>query len=615
MLRYGGDEEQNLSLSLPRTSSPFAGKAAYDCVTRASSLPEVTLAEPARVTCFGTPVRHEDPTLSKIDVETVKANSRDLRGTIAEELHEPTDRFGEESAVLLKFHGIYQQDDRDARKAAREGGGKAYSFMLRTKSPGGFLPAKLYLAVDRLADTHGNGTIRVTTREGLQLHGVRKGDLKATVAEIAANLGSTLGACGDINRNVMASPYPFADPAYRAAREAAVAIADLLTPRTSAYYEIWQDGELVQSTADDPDPIYGTAYLPRKFKIVVAAPGDNSVDIYAHDLGIVPVLNPHGVLLGYDLTVGGGLGTTHGKKQTYPRLADEFAFVAPHQLLAAVRAIVVVQRDWGDRKDRRHARLKYLVADRGLAWLREHVEAEAGFTLGAWHPLPEWHVPEFLGWHAQGDGRWFYGLPIASGRVRDASGARLKSALRAIVARFSLDLQATPDQNLLIIGVPESARAEIDAILAAQGVPLPHTISLLERSALACPALPTCGLALAESERVLPAILERIEGELRALDLADERIAIRVTGCPNGCARPYLGEIGLIGTSLDRYNLYLGGNPASTRLNTLYREKVRLEELGDVLRPLFTQFRDERRAAESFGDFCVRTQPTAAVLA
>jgi sulfite reductase (ferredoxin) len=523
-------------------------------------------------------------------------------------LSEPTDRFGEASVQLLKFHGIYQQDDRDARRAAREGGGKAHSFMLRTKSPGGFLPARLYLAVDGLADTHGNGTIRITTRQGLQLHGVRKPDLKATVAEIAANLGSTLGACGDINRNVMASPYPFATPAYRIAREAAQTIADLLTPRTSAYYEIWQDGEVVHSTEPEPDPLYGTKYLPRKFKIVVAAPGDNSVDIYAHDLGIVPVLDAHGVLLGYDLTVGGGLGTTHGKKQTYPRLADEFAFVAPHQLLATVRAIVVVQRDWGDRTDRRHARLKYLVADRGLAWLREHVEAEAGFALGAWQPLPEWHVPEFLGWHAQGDGRWFYGLPIASGRVRDTGGVRLKSALRAIVERFTLDLQATPDQNLLLIGVPEGARAAIDALLAAHGVPLPHTFSLLERSALACPALPTCGLALAESERALPEILERVERELRALGLEDERIAIRVTGCPNGCARPYLGEIGLVGTSLDRYNLLLGGNPASTRLNTLYRPNVRLEELADVLRPLFEQFRSERHAGESFGDFCQRTQ-------
>ncbi len=523
-------------------------------------------------------------------------------------MREPTERFGDESAQLLKFHGIYQQDDRDARRSAREGGGKAYAFMLRTKSPGGFLPAQLYLAVDRLADTHGNGTIRVTTREGLQLHGVRKHDLKATVAEIAANLGSTLGACGDINRNVMAPPYPFAAPAYRFARETAFAIADLLTPRTSAYYEIWQDGEIVHSTQEEPDPIYGRAYLPRKFKIVVAAPGDNSVDIYAHDLGIVPVLDAQGVLLGCDLTVGGGLGMTHGKKQTYPRLADEFAFVAPEQLAAAVRALVVVQRDWGDRSDRRHARLKYLVADRGLAWLREHVEAEAGFALGEWRPLPEWRIPEFLGWHEQGDGRWFYGLPIASGRVRDADGVRLKSALRAIVERFGLDLQGTPDQNLLLIGVPAEARTEIDSILAAHGVPLPHTVSLLERSALACPALPTCGLALAESERVLPNVLAVVERELRAAGLEEERIAIRMTGCPNGCARPYLGEIGLVGTSLDRYNLYLGGNPSSTRLNTLYRQNVRLGELGDVLRPLFRQFRGERLSGESFGDFSLRTQ-------
>jgi sulfite reductase (ferredoxin) len=530
-------------------------------------------------------------------------------------LREPTDRFGSESVQLLKFHGIYQQDDRDARRTAREGGAKTFSFMVRTKSPGGFLPARLYLAMDRLADRHGNGTIRVTTREGLQLHGVRKSDLKATIAEIAANLGSTLGACGDINRNVMGPPYPFAAHAYRAAREAAVAIADLLTPRTGAYYEIWQDGELVHSSRDVPDPLYGNAYLPRKFKVVVAAPGDNSVDLYAHDIGVVPVLSPQGVLLGYNLTVGGGLGMTHGKKQTYPRLADEFAFVEPHHMLAAVRAIVVVQRDWGDRTDRRHARLKYLIAERGLGWFRERVEAEAGFPLGLWQALPEWEIPEFLGWHAQGDGRWFYGLHILSGRVRDGKSVRLKTALRAIVERFSLDLQATPDQNLLLIHVPAAARAEIDSILAANGVPLPHAISLLERSALACPALPTCGLALAESERALPELLADIEAELHALGLDDERITIRMTGCPNGCARPYLGEIGIVGTSLDRYNVYLGGNPASTRLNTLYRQDVRLTEIASALTPLFVRFRDERNPAEPFGDFCLRTlaQPEAAL--
>jgi sulfite reductase (ferredoxin) len=345
--------------------------------------------------------------MSKVDVESVKRTSAGLRGTIPSELVSDRPDFSDEAQALLKFHGVYQQDDRDARKSAREtGAGKDYSFMVRTKNPGGFLPADFYLAVDALADTVGNGTIRVTTRGALQLHGVRKENLQATIAEIDAHLGSTLGACGDINRNVMAPAQPFADAAYASARDAARSIAELLTPRATAYYEVWQDGELVhdsQAAEHKEEPIYGTTFLPRKFKIAVAAAGDNSVDIYANDLGVVPIVAPDGTLEGYDLLVGGGLGMTHGKHATFPRLADEFGFVPPHRLLDAVRAIVIVQRDNGDRTNRKHARLKYLIADRGLSWFRHAVEAEAGFELDAWRPLPAWRVPEFGGWQEQGD--------------------------------------------------------------------------------------------------------------------------------------------------------------------------------------------------------------------
>ncbi len=544
--------------------------------------------------------------MSKLDVEYVKRASAGLRGTIATELASDRPSFGDEASTLLKFHGVYQQDDRDARKSARESGAtREFSFMVRTKNPGGFLPADFYLAIDALSDTVGNGTIRVTTRGGLQLHGVRKENLQATIAEINAHLGSTLGACGDINRNVMAPAEPFADAAYASARDAARSIAELLTPRATAYYEIWQDGEIVHDSgaAAPPadDPIYGAAFLPRKFKIAVAAAGDNSVDIYTNDLGVVPLIEPDGTLAGYDLLVGGGLGMTHGKHATFPRLADEFAFVPPHRLLDAVRAIVIVQRDNGDRTNRKHARLKYLIADRGLAWFRRAVEAEAGFTLEAWRPLPAWRIPEFSGWHEQGDGRFFYTVDIRSGRIAGAT----KRALREIVAITGCDLVATPNQNVLVVDIDPRDRPTIETILTRNEVAAAP--DLFERRAIACPALPTCGLALAESERALPQLLASLRDAWTNAGLASDEPTVRMTGCPNSCARPTLAEIGIVGTSADRYHVYIGGNPESTRLNAIYRENVRLSEIADVLTPLFFSFAQHRRAAESFGDFCART--------
>ena len=542
--------------------------------------------------------------MSKLNVEAVKINSDGLRGTIPQELGEPTDHFSEEAVSLLKFHGIYQQDDRDARKTMRERGvtGRDFSFMVRTKNPGGFLPASFYLAVDRLADEFGNGTIRVTTRAGLQLHGVRKNNLHEVIAQINAHLGSTLGACGDINRNVMASPFPFSGAPYAAARDAANEIAELLTPRATAYYEVWQDGEVVHSTEPAEDPIYGKAFLPRKFKIAVAVPGDNSVDLYTNDIGVVPLVDDWGTLLGFNLAVGGGLGITHGKTATFSRLADELGFVPPARLLEAVRSIVVVQRDHGDRTDRRHARLKYLINDRGVAWFREAVEAVAGFAFEPWRPLPAWTVPQFLGWNATGDGSWFYGVSIANGRV----GGGLKAALREIVAELGVDLIATPDQNIIVPAIATSDKSRVDAILSAHAVPPPEAISVREKVAMACPALPTCGLALAESERILPSIVAQIDAVLERLNLAADPVTIRMTGCPNGCARPFMGEIGIVGVSADRYTVYLGGNASSTRLNRVYREGVRAAEIADLLTPLFAQWRAERAAGEEFGDFCVR---------
>jgi sulfite reductase (ferredoxin) len=548
--------------------------------------------------------------VSKLDVEAVKSASKGLRGSIPEELAAPVDHFSEESIALLKFHGVYQQDDRDARKGAREtGAGRDFSCMIRTKSPGGYLPADFYLAVDRLTDLFGNGTIRVTTRGALQLHGVRKSNLHSVIHQINEHLGSTLAACGDINRNVMATPFPLQRPDYQAARDAAFAIADALTPKTQAYFEVWQDGELAHSSKSEAvdEPIYGAAYLPRKFKVAVTVPGDNSVDLYTNDVGVVAIVAPDGTVEGYNLTAGGGLGMTHGKHATYPRLGDEFAFVPADRLIATVQAMVIVQRDHGDRTNRKHARLKYTIDDRGIAWFRGAVEAQAGFALEAWRPLPAWTVPSYQGWVAQGDGKWFYALDILSGRIADRDQTRLKTALRDIVAQTGRNLVATPNQSLLIIDVEDAQRATIEAILHANGIK--NDADEFERKALACPALPTCGLALAEAERFLPRLLGTIRQAWQAAGLRDGVPTIRMTGCPNSCARPSLGEIGIVGVSLDSYNISIGGNAGSTRLNSLYREKVRGEEIAGVLSELFRNYAADRRPGEAFGDFTFRAQP------
>ncbi|HTJ27775.1 MAG TPA: NADPH-dependent assimilatory sulfite reductase hemoprotein subunit [Candidatus Limnocylindria bacterium] len=544
--------------------------------------------------------------MSKVDVEKVKAESRGLRGSIAAEIGEETPRFSEEAASLLKFHGTYQQEDRDARKTAREHGGeKDYQFMIRVRATAGRIPARLWSAIDELVDAHGNGTIRVTTRQALQIHGVRKRDLKTVIGDVVAHLGSTLATCGDVVRNVCAPAWPYEDAGYAATRQAAQAIARAFAPRTGGYLEIWQDGEIAHSEGAVDEPVYGATYLPRKFKIAVTVPGDNSVDLYTNDLGIVAIVRD-GKVVSYNLAVGGGLGMTHNKAATFPRLADHLGSIPPERLLDAVRAVVVVQRDHGDRTDRRHARLKYLIADRGLDWFRAEVEREAGFRLEPWREIAPWEDVPRYGWHAQGDGNWFYGLHVQSGRIRDTADARLKSALRAIADRFGYEFIATLGQQLLIAGVPTDGRAEIDAILREHGVVAPEDVTPLRKRAMACPALPTCGLALAESERVIPALLDDVEAALAQAGLDGQAITIRMTGCPNGCARPFLAEIGLVGKSADRYQVYLGGDPASTRLAKLWRDGVRLAEVAPLLAPLFTAYRAQRAEGESFGDWTLR---------
>jgi len=557
-------------------------------------------------------------------VEVIKENSNFLREPVATEILEDTTHFSENAVQLLKFHGSYQQDNRDNRTKGQE---KDYQFMLRTKNPGGLVPPQLYLALDKLADEYGNHTLRATTRQGFQLHGILKKNLKTAIATIVNNLGSTLGACGDINRNVMAPPAPFKNrPDYQYAWEYAQNVADLLSPQTGAYYEIWLDGEKAISAQENPEvtaarsrngngtiihdnqePIYGTHYMPRKFKVCVTVPGDNSVDLYSQDLTLVVITNKKGELEGFNIFAGGGLGRTHNKEETFARLADPICYVAKQDVYDIVKAIVATQRDYGDRTDRRHARLKYLINDWGVEKFRTQVEEYFGKPLTPFKSLPEWKYHDFLGWNEQGDGKLFLGISIDNGRIKDEGSFQLKTALREIVEQFNLPIRLTPHQNLIFYDIEPDKKETIQEILSRHGVVSdPGKIEPLERYSMACPALPTCGLAITESERAIPGILERIRVLLNKLGLQKEHFVVRMTGCPNGCARPYMAELGLVGSAPESYQLWLGGSANQTRLAQPYVEKLHHNDLESVLEPIFVFFKKSKKSKESFGDFCDR---------
>ncbi|OYD96847.1 sulfite reductase, ferredoxin dependent [Nostoc sp. 'Peltigera membranacea cyanobiont' 210A] len=557
-------------------------------------------------------------------VEGIKENSNFLREPVATEILQDTTHFTENAVQLLKYHGSYQQDNRDNRTKGQE---KDYQFMLRTKNPGGLVPPQLYLALDKIADEYGNHTLRATTRQGFQLHGILKKNLKSAIATIVNNLGSTLGACGDINRNVMAPPAPFKNrPEYQYAWEYAQNIADLLTAQTGAYYEIWLDGEKAISAEENPEvkaarqrngngtiihdneePIYGTYYMPRKFKICVTVPGDNSVDLYSQDLTLVVITNKKKQLEGFNIFAGGGLGRTHGKEETFARLADPIGYVAKDDVYDIVKAIVATQRDYGDRTDRRHARLKYLINDWGVDKFRTQVEEYFGKPVEAFKPLPEFKYYDFLGWNEQGDGKLFLGISIDNGRVKDEGSFQLKTALREIVEQFNLHIRLTANHNLIFYDIEPDSKEAIQDILSRHGVgDDPSKIEPLVRYAMACPALPTCGLAITESERAIPSILERIRALLDKLGLQKEHFVVRMTGCPNGCARPYLAELAFVGSAPESYQLWLGGSPNQTRLAQPYTEKLHHNDLESFLEPIFVYFKKSRKSKESFGDFCDR---------
>jgi sulfite reductase (ferredoxin) len=545
--------------------------------------------------------------------EQIKASSYLLRGQIASELRSATSHFAEPEVQLLKFHGTYQQEDRDQRKALRNVAEKAYQFMVRSRIPGGVLTAAQYLAEDAIAQRYANGTLRITTRQGLQLHGVLKGDLRTTIREINAALLSTLAACGDVNRNVMACPAPVASRAQAHIERIAHEIAQHLAPRSAAYHEIWIDGELAKTieapedraAAQQAEPFYGPTYLPRKFKIGVAFPGDNCVDIYTQDIGLVAELDGE-ELAGFTVLIGGGMGMTHGKTTTFPRLATPLCFVSPEAVLPLVETIVTIQRDYGDRVNRKHARMKYLVEERGVAWFRAEAERRLATRLAEPHPLHFDGVDDHLGWHKQADGRWYLGLFIENGRIKDTNDARLRTALRTVVARFNPGVRLTGQQNLLLTDIASSQKQPLAALLRRHGVAVSPADIGTPRFAMACPALPTCGLALAEAERALPTLIRAIEAEVRRLGLGEEPLSVRMTGCPNGCARPYMGDIGIVGRSKDLYALYVGGDQANTRLNSLYAAAVPRDALVATVRPLLALWHDERRPREHFGDYCDR---------
>lgn len=538
--------------------------------------------------------------------ELLKLATPTLAGGIAATLADTQAAcFSTDDEQFLKFHGIYQQDDRDLRKA-----GKKYIMMVRGRIPGGVLTGAQWLVFDRLATQCGNDTLRITTRQSIQFHGVVKDQLGPLMKGINDALVDTLAACGDVNRNVMASPTPADSSVREQVYQDARRVSEALLPVTKAYHAIWIDG--VQLNLEDPanqefiDPLYGKQYLPRKFKTAFVLPPVNDMDVFTNDLGFIGIVE-NGQLTGYNVTVGGGLGRSHGNDATYARLADVLGFVRPDQLIATAKAVLTFHRDFGDRTDRKHARLKYVLAERGVDFSRTEIEQRAGFRLDAARPYHFATTGDQLGWHQQVDGRWFLGLFIEMGRVKDTPDIRAKTALRQVAEQFPVEFRLSANQNVYLANISTADRPKIDALLREHGMKTSSQASALQAEALGCPALPTCGLALAESERYLPTLVGRLEGLCSEIGLAEQTIKIRMTGCPNGCARPYSAEIGFVGKAPGRYQIWLGASPEGTRLSRLWRDNVKDPEIVHELRPVLTRYATERQTGESFGNWVDRS--------
>lgn len=536
-------------------------------------------------------------------VEGIKARSNFLRGTLVESLADnATGALAEDDTQLSKFHGFYQQDDRDTRaERTRQKLEPAHSFMIRVRVPGGIATSDQWLAMDRLAREHANQTLRLTTRQAFQFHGVIKRDLKPTIAAINASLLDTIAACGDVNRNVMCTPLAERSAVHSAAYAAATSLSAHLTPNTSAYHEIWLDKQRVAG-GEDVEPIYGTTYLPRKFKIGIAIPPSNDVDIFSQDLGFIAI-EKNGSLAGFNVTVGGGLGRHHGEAETYPRVADVIGFCTPEQVNAVAEQVVMIQRDNGDRTNRKHARLKYTIDDNGLDWFCKELHQRLGFELQTAAAYRFLNRGDEFGWSQDQDGKWHLTLFIPQGRLANTGEQRYLDAMAAIANVHEGSFRLTSNQNLIISEVAAKRKKSIEKLLLDHGVGPTRAISPLREQALACVALPTCALAMAEAERYLPDLTAGVEALLDRYGLAEEPISLRITGCPNGCARPYLAEIALVGKAPGQYSLFLGGDNLGTRLNTLTHDNVNEAEIFDILDGHFSRFAADRQPGQTFGDF------------
>ncbi len=551
-------------------------------------------------------------TISKLsELESIKVNSNFLRGTIVESLQDSASAaLAKDDAQIVKFHGFYEYDDRDTREERRRQLLEPdYQFMIRARVPGGVCTPQQWLALDDIARKWANGTIRLTTRQAFQFHGILKHELKASIRAINDSLLDTIAACGDVNRNVMCTPLPEASDIHRQVFAAARSLSDHLTPHTTAYHEIWlvdEEGRNKVAATPDREPIYGPDYLPRKFKIAFAIPPRNDVDVFAHDLGFIAIAGTDG-LAGFNVTVGGGMGATHGDPATYPRLAELLGFCAPDQVEEVAEAIVSIQRDYGDRSNRTHARLKYPLDDHSLEWLHAQMEQRLGYRLPADRPFEFSHNGDRYGWQQTTDGLWHLGLFLENGRIADVGGARQLSGLRAIAEVHKGEFRLTPNQNVIVSCVDAPDRAHIDHLVQAHGLDSYLHSSPLRLHSMACVGFPSCGSSMAESERYLPEFISRIEALLLEHDLKDQAITIRMTGCPNGCARPGLAEIGIVGKGPGLYQLYLGAAFNGTRLNRKVRESVHEDEILVLLGELFTDFRSMAKPDETFGNFVLHS--------
>ena len=540
------------------------------------------------------------------EVEQNKAASRYLRGGLLEALADRlTGSIPEKENQLLKHHGSYLQDDRDVRnERARQKLEPAFGFMVRVRAAGGVVTPQQWLALDQISRDHGGGSLRITSRQAFELHGIIKWRMQETIKRINEALLSTIAACGDVNRNVMCNPNPFQSAVHGEVYAWAGKLSEHLTPKTKAYHEIWIEQQKVVDTQDE-EPIYGPTYLPRKFKIGIAVPPSNDIDVFTQDLGFIAIVDD-GRLAGFNVSVGGGMGMSHGEPATYPNLGTVIGFLRPEQIIAVAENVVKIQRDYGDRTNRKHARLKYTIDDRGVDWFKEELDTRLGWQLEPARPFAFEHRGDRYGWVKGTNGRWHLTLYVECGRIRDFKGYPLLTALREMAEVHEGDFRLTANQNLVVGNVPEAGRAKIEALVAKYNLRDGRRDSALRRNALACVSLPMCGLAMAESERYLPELMQELEKMMADLGLSEDEIVIRMTGCPNGCVRPYVAEIGLVGKALGHYNLYLGGDFVGQRLNKLYRENASTEEIFAVLRPIIAHYAKDREKGERFGDFVIR---------